>query len=110
MAPITGRHIWLLTQQQPQSQVSVSAEHGWTCSCGKINDGKFCKECGSPKPQENTWTCNCGTVNDSKFCKNCGKPKTGFKCDKCGWIPPDLNDIPKFCPECGDVFDEKDRG
>lgn len=31
-----------------------------------------------------------------------------FRCDKCGWEPADPNSIPRFCPNCGDVFDEKD--
>lgn len=31
-----------------------------------------------------------------------------FRCDKCGWKPADPNSIPRFCPNCGDVFDEKD--
>lgn len=31
-----------------------------------------------------------------------------FRCDKCGWKPADPGSIPRFCPNCGDAFDEKD--
>ena len=60
---------------------------GWTCSCGAVNKGKFCAECGQPKPA--------------------GAKQ--YKCDKCGWEPADPQKAPKFCPECGDPFDGADQ-
>jgi len=51
-------------------------------------------------------------VNKGKFCAECGKPKPAgvpqYKCDKCGWEPADPQHPPKFCPECGDPFDDGD--
>lgn len=102
-------------QQQPQQPQQTQAQQpqaqGWSCSCGTVNQGKFCTNCGSPQPQEG-WTCSCGTVNQGKFCQNCGKPKPAgaplYRCDKCGWTPEDPHNPPKFCPECGDVFDDND--
>ena len=89
------------------------AKDSWTCRCGTVNTGKFCSECGAPKPAEVIgWTCSCGTVNKGKFCSECGAKKPSgvpqYKCDKCGWEPEKGAKPPKFCPECGDPFDDGD--
>ena len=84
---------------------------GWTCSCGVLNTGKFCVECGTPKPADG-WQCACGSLNKGKFCPECGAKKPAaeplYRCDKCGWEPEDPKNPPKFCPECGDKFTDED--
>ena len=72
-------------QQQAAAQPApapASAPAGWTCSCGQTgNTGKFCANCGSPKPAP-----------------------APAKCSQCGWTPDDPAHPPKFCPECGKPF------
>ncbi len=114
MAGMAGQQNPQMQNAQMQGAGAAAPVLGWTCSCGKAdNRGKFCQECGAPKPAAAGWTCSCGSVNQGKFCSNCGsrKPEGAplYKCDKCGWEPEDPAHPPKFCPECGDVFDENDR-
>lgn len=67
------------TQPATQAAAQGQAEAGqWTCSCGKINSGNFCSDCGAKKPE-------------SAFCTNCGYKFDGGK--------------PKFCPNCGTKVD-----
>lgn len=92
----------------PQSQYNVAAGGGfatgnggggWTCSCGAQNTGKFCSNCGSPKPAPaGSWTCSCGAENTGKFCSNCGskKPEADTWTCSCG-----AQNTGAFCGNCG---------
>lgn len=51
-----------------------------------------------------TWVCpSCGAQSSGKFCANCGTPKpvASSGCTNCGWRPSAGQGMPKFCPECG---------
>ena len=109
----TAQQFYQMGQQQQQmQQPAAPAAEGWKCSCGAVNQGKFCTECGTPKPAADGWKCACGAVNKGKFCSECGAKKPAgvpqYKCDKCGWEPEKGANPPKFCPECGDPFDSGD--
>ena len=88
-------------QQNPTAQTPVqtpSQAAGWTCSCGNVNTGKFCNECGKPMPAPaSAWVCECGATNNGKFCGNCGKPMPAadWTCE-CGTV-----NSGKFCSNCG---------
>ena len=108
---MNAQSLYAMGQQQQAQQPAPAGT--WQCSCGATATGKFCPECGKPKPADNIgWTCSCGAVSKGKFCAECGKPKPAgvpqYKCDKCGWEPSDPAHPPKFCPECGDPFDDGD--
>ncbi|MCI7725761.1 MAG: SPFH domain-containing protein [Clostridiales bacterium] len=121
MAQQTGGNaaaqFYQMAQQQqaaaPAPAAPAAPAGGWKCpSCGATATGKFCTECGTKKPADEGWKCACGAVNKGKFCSECGAKKPAgvpqYRCDKCGWEPPKGTKPPKFCPECGDPFDDGD--
>lgn len=111
---VNASQLFQISEQNKQAQMAQSVEipGAWTCACGHTDSGKFCSNCGSSKPTVDGWTCTCGAINKGKFCSECGSKKpTGaiqYACDKCGWEPEETSNPPKFCPECGDVFDDND--
>ncbi|MBQ7718562.1 MAG: SPFH domain-containing protein [Clostridia bacterium] len=73
--------------QQPAQPAAAPAANGWKCVCGAENQGNFCTNCGAKRPA------------DAPL----------YRCDKCGWRPQDPKNPPKFCPDCGDPFDDNDK-
>lgn len=64
-------------ETSPVAAAGLPAD-AWKCECGAQNNGKFCSNCGTPKPAEPT---------PGGFCSNCGSQLPDPK--------------PKFCPQCG---------
>ena len=102
---MNAQNLFAMGAQQQAQQAQPAAQQptqpapadSWTCKKPAVDD---------------CWTCSCGAVNKGKFCQNCGakKPEGAplYRCDKCGWEPEDPKNPPKFCPECGDRFDNND--
>ena len=65
-------------QQRNETSPAGSQADAWKCECGAQNSGKFCSNCGTPKP---------------------AVPIQGGFCSNCGSQLPDPK--PKFCPQCG---------
>ncbi len=105
---VNPQNLYAMGQNTPKEAANADS---WKCSCGATVSGKFCPECGTKRPEG--WVCSCGTLNKGRFCSECGAKKPAdqplYKCDKCGWEPEDPHNPPKFCPECGDRFDDSDK-
>ena len=111
---MNAQSLYQMAASQQAAQPAQPAADSWKCSCGTVATGKFCPECGKPRPAAVGWTCTaCGAVNQGKFCSECGAKKPvgapQYRCDKCGWVPADPANPPKFCPECGDPFGDEDK-
>jgi membrane protease subunit (stomatin/prohibitin family) len=81
---VNTQDLFAMEQQQAlQPQEQTPSKQGWACQCGfNDNAGRFCSDCGLPKPE----------------------PALPIKCGECNWELPDQANIPKFCQECGAKF------
>lgn len=72
-----------LSKQEEQKEVkeekveeakteNEQVEEKWKCDCGIENEGKFCCNCGNPKPKF-CKKCNTKIEKGDKFCSNCGE-------------------------------------
>ena len=98
------------SEEAPAPQPAEAADT-WTCENGhEGNTGKFCTECGAPKPTPapapaeaaGTWTCENGHEgNTGKFCAECGAPRPS---DEGPWTCSNGHEgnTGKFCTECGE--------
>ena len=88
---------------EAEAEAKRVEKDAWMCECGTRAFGKFCVNCGAPRPKPvpapggAQWTCSCGAVNTGKFCSECGTPKPAdeWTC-QCGSVNKG-----KFCGNCG---------
>ncbi len=112
---VNAQSLYQMGAQQQAAAPAAPAADSWKCACGAVNTGNFCAQCGAKKPEvipAGAWKCACGAICTGNFCPQCGAKKPAaatFKCDKCGWVPEDPANPPKFCPNCGDPFNETDK-
>ena len=104
--------IYTVHYELPESAPQPAGDgETWTCENGhEGNTGKFCTECGAPKPVEEapagddgTWTCENGHAgNTGKFCTECGAPKPAEE-DDGTWTCENGHEgnTGNFCTECG---------
>lgn len=103
--------LYQMGQQAPAQPAPSSAPAGsWKCACGAENTGKFCVECGKPKAGS-------GMEMPPVRCREPGQILLRVRHEKaCRGVPvqqlwleaAEPAHPPKFCPECGNPFNEMD--
>lgn len=71
-----GEYFQTTSSDLKNSETVLKIRESWLCICGKINEGKFCPNCGAKKETGTfLWKCTCGAYNKGNFCTKCGTRK-----------------------------------
>ena len=57
-------------EQETEASVRQAAQQAQ-----QMQQAQYGQPQGGQQPSGDTWTCTCGAVNTGKFCPNCGKPR-----------------------------------
>lgn len=73
-ASLNTQQLYTMAQAQQQQAQHQEPAGGWKCSCGAVNTGNFCSNCGGKKPAGGGFCSNCGAKVEAgaKFCHECG--------------------------------------
>lgn len=105
--PAQGQPVYGAQNVAAQGQYGAQPQYGYAQTAAQGAVGAYAAQhFAQPQAapaQDGRWQCTCGAINTGKFCAECGQPRpvAVFRCPQCGWTPDPGAALPKFCPNCG---------
>ena len=107
MQTAAGNSAGAMTGFMGMGMTGMGGQGGFGAAQNLFNMGVQQQQAAQQKTAADSWECSCGSINHGNFCPNCGTKKPAGVpqyCSNCGWKPDDPTHPPKFCPECGASF------
>ena len=103
---VNARDLYQMGGQQTAAQPQAAPAAGWTCSCGHTgNTGKFCAECGKPRPKPRLSGCAAAVqrtaANSARSAASPGPPPSAPTAALC---PPTRPTRPSSAPSAASLW------